>query len=164
MPDARDTLDTSAIRAWCLASAAALRAAQAEIDALNVYPVPDGDTGTNLYLTMRAVAEAVERLPSDSDAVRVLEAMSRGALMGARGNSGVILSQLLRGAVDVLVDTADTGDPLDGVALQRAFERGAKLAWQAVTHPVEGTILTVARAAAEGANLVSHRFREAASL
>ncbi|MFL6240931.1 MAG: DAK2 domain-containing protein [Actinomycetes bacterium] len=151
MREVRVTLDAAGVRGWATAGAAALRRAQAEIDALNVYPVPDGDTGTNLYLTMRAVAEAVEKVPPDADIVRALDAMARGALMGARGNSGVILSQLLRGAVDILVDTVDAGGVLDGDALQRAFQRGAELAWRAVTHPVEGTILTVARAAAEGA-------------
>jgi hypothetical protein len=152
VPEVRETLDATTVRAWCTAGAAALRAAQAEIDALNVYPVPDGDTGTNLYLTMRAVAEAVDRVPPDASVVRALEAMARGALMGAKGNSGVILSQLIRGAVDVLVDTADRADEVDGAALKRAFERGADLAWRAVTHPVEGTILTVARVAADGAH------------
>ncbi len=151
MREAPDALDAAGVRDWTRAGATALRAAQAEIDALNVYPVPDGDTGTNLYLTMRAVAEAVEKVPADANVVRALEAMARGALMGARGNSGVILSQLLRGAVEVLTDAVDTGGSVDGAALKEAFERGAKLAWQAVTHPVEGTILTVARAAAEGA-------------
>jgi hypothetical protein len=146
-----DTLDAAVVRGWAVAGAAALRRAQAEIDALNVYPVPDGDTGTNLYLTMRAVADAVEKVPREAGVSRALEAMARGALMGARGNSGVILSQLLRGCVDVLVDVVDRGAVVDGDALQLAFESGAKLAWQAITHPVEGTILTVARAAAEGA-------------
>ena len=151
MRDVHDTLDAAVIRGWAAAGAAALRRAQAEIDALNVYPVPDGDTGTNLYLTMRAVTDAVEEVPAEGGVTAMLEALSRGALMGARGNSGVILSQLLRGCVEVLIDVVDQGAPVDGAALQQAFERGAKLAWQAVAHPVEGTILTVARAAAEGA-------------
>src|SRR4051812_23565425 len=100
---------------------------------------------------MRAVAEAVDQVPADAGVVATLEAMARGALMGAKGNSGVILSQLVRGVVDVLVDAVDGSGAVQSAALQQAFERGAKLAWQAVTHPVEGTILTVARAAAEGA-------------
>jgi DAK2 domain fusion protein YloV len=149
--EVRDTLDAATVRAWASASADALHRAQAEIDALNVYPVPDGDTGTNLYLTMRAVADAVAAVPDDAGIVAALEAMGRGALMGAKGNSGVILSQLLRGTVDVLVETVEADVPVDGSALQRAFERGAQLAWEAVTHPVEGTILTVARSAADGA-------------
>jgi DAK2 domain fusion protein YloV len=128
----------------------ALHEAQAEIDALNVFPVPDGDTGTNLFLTMRAVAEAVEAVPDDADVVTTLRALARGALMGARGNSGVIVSQVLRGCVDVFIETAAAGAPLDGPTLHAAYERGAKLAYEAVAHPVEGTILTVARAAAEG--------------
>jgi DAK2 domain fusion protein YloV len=150
LPEVRDTLDAAAVRAWCAAATTALRAAQEEIDALNVYPVPDGDTGTNLFLTMRAVAEAVEAVPDDLDVFATLRALSRGALMGARGNSGVILSQVLRGCVDVFIETLEAGDLLDGPTLHAAYERGAKLAYQAVAQPVEGTILTVARAAAEG--------------
>jgi DAK2 domain fusion protein YloV len=150
VPEVRDTLDAAAVRAWCAAATTALNAAQAEIDALNVYPVPDGDTGTNLFLTMRAVAEAVEAVSDHRDVSATLRALSRGALMGARGNSGVILSQVLRGCVDVFLETLEAGDLLDGPTLHAAYERGAKLAYEAVTQPVEGTILTVARAAAEG--------------
>jgi DAK2 domain fusion protein YloV len=150
VPEVRDTLDAAAVRAWCAAATTALQDAQAEIDALNVYPVPDGDTGTNLFLTMRAVTEAIASTSEADDVVATLRALARGALMGARGNSGVILSQLLRGCVDVFVETVQAGDPLDGPTLHAAYERGAKLAYEAVTQPVEGTILTVARAAAEG--------------
>jgi DAK2 domain fusion protein YloV len=149
--EVRDTLDAVTIRDWATASVRALQRAQAEIDALNVYPVPDGDTGTNLYLTMRAVAEAIDKTAADGDIVQTLEAMGRGALMGARGNSGVILSQLLRGAVEVLTETVNNASPVDGAALRHALAHGADLAWRAVTNPVEGTILSVARAAAEGA-------------
>ena len=92
-------LDAHAVRRWCTAGREGLAAARAEIDDLNVYPVPDGDTGTNLLLTMEAVEQAVLAAPADMAAT--VEAMARGALMGARGNSGVILSQLLRGLAEV---------------------------------------------------------------
>ena len=95
-----DVLDAAAVRRWCSAGRRDLAAARDEIDDLNVYPVPDGDTGTNLLLTMEAVDDAV-RAAADGTAATV-RAMAHGALMGARGNSGVILSQLLRGLADVL--------------------------------------------------------------
>jgi hypothetical protein len=99
-PQVLDTLDAPAVRTWCRLSLAALGQAREEIDALNVFPVPDGDTGTNLYLTVESAAEEVDRLfgaetPTLAEAMR---AMAHGALLGARGNSGVILAQLLRGA------------------------------------------------------------------
>ncbi|PLW73223.1 dihydroxyacetone kinase, partial [Streptomyces sp. DJ] len=97
-------MDAAAVRSWCRLALEALGRAREETDAINVYPVPDGDTGTNLYLTAESAAEAVEALfdaraasgpqPSPAEAVR---AMARGALLGARGNSGTILAQLLRG-------------------------------------------------------------------
>ena len=98
-------LDADAVRRWCVAGRAALAAARGEIDDLNVYPVPDGDTGTNLLLTMESVDEAVRAAAPDMAAT--VAAMAHGALMGARGNSGVILSQLLRGLAEVL-STAET--------------------------------------------------------
>ena len=88
-------LDADAVRRWCVAGREALAAARGEIDDLNVYPVPDGDTGTNLLLTMESVEEAVRA--AEPDMAATVAAMAHGALMGARGNSGVILSQLLRG-------------------------------------------------------------------
>ena len=90
-----EVLDGAAVRRWVLAGREALAAARDEIDDLNVYPVPDGDTGTNLLLTVEAAADAVEQ--AGPGLAEVTAAMARGALMGARGNSGVILSQLLRG-------------------------------------------------------------------
>jgi dihydroxyacetone kinase-like predicted kinase len=134
-------LDASAVRQWCSASREGLAAARAEIDDLNVYPVPDGDTGTNLLLTMEAVEEAVRAAAPDMAAT--VKAMAHGALMGARGNSGVILSQLLRGLAEVLTED---GSPQ---GLRRALARAGELAYAAVATPVEGTLLTVARECAE---------------
>ncbi|MEU0690238.1 DAK2 domain-containing protein [Streptomyces uncialis] len=159
-------LDAALVRAWCALSLDALGRAREEIDAINVYPVADGDTGTNLYLTLESAAQAVEAafaghepdLPSAAQAAR---AMAHGALIGARGNSGTILAQLLRGMAEVLAaeDARDTpDDPAsparaagDARALRRALRRAAESAYEAVAHPVEGTVLTVATAAADGA-------------
>ena len=136
-----EVLDGAAVRRWCSTGRQHLAAARDEIDDLNVYPVPDGDTGTNLLLTMEAVEDAVRAAPGDIAAT--VRAMAHGALMGARGNSGVILSQLLRGLAEVL--------EVDGsaVGVRRALARAAELAYEAVARPVEGTVLTVARECAE---------------
>ncbi|MEO6205226.1 MAG: DAK2 domain-containing protein, partial [Mycobacteriales bacterium] len=108
-------------------------------------PVPDGDTGINLQLTMQSVVDAVQEAPADMAAT--VAAMARGALMGASGNSGVILSQLLRGLAEELSATPEA----DGTSLQRALSHAADLGYAAVATPVEGTILTVARQAAVAA-------------
>ncbi|MEU1144809.1 DAK2 domain-containing protein [Streptomyces sp. NPDC005863] len=159
-------LDAVAVRAWSRLALDALGRAREEIDAINVYPVADGDTGTNLYLTVESAAQAVDAaftghepaLPSLAETVR---AMAHGALLGARGNSGTILSQLLRGMAQVIGGAE--GDPdgpprvdgeadhADGRVLERALRRAAESAYQAVAHPVEGTVLTVATAAADAA-------------
>ncbi|MFJ3666634.1 DAK2 domain-containing protein [Streptomyces sp. NPDC090106] len=149
--------DALAVRTWCSLALEALGRAREEIDAINVYPVADGDTGTNLYLTVESAVAAVEAVfaayddgkgtPSLADAAR---AMAHGALIGARGNSGTILSQLLRGMVQVLA--ADRGTPhTDGAGLRLALRRAADSAREAVAHPVEGTVLSVATAAADAA-------------
>ncbi|MGC9379270.1 DAK2 domain-containing protein [Streptomyces sp. MH13] len=156
--------DALAVRTWCGLSLRALGRAREEIDAINVYPVADGDTGTNLYLTVESAVAAVEAVfaahevdagkrdegdgPSLADTVG---AMAHGALIGARGNSGTILAQLLRGMAQVL--TAG-GEPahIDGPGLRRALRHAAASARQAVAHPVEGTVLTVATAAADAAD------------
>jgi DAK2 domain fusion protein YloV len=147
------------VRRWCSAARSALGAAREEIDTLNVYPVPDGDTGTNLYVTMDAAAAAVEALPGDADLGATLRALARGALLGARGNSGIILSQLLRGIGEVLADppvhrpeTRIERRPVDGSLLAAALDRAVKLAYAAVARPVEGTMLSVAAAAARAAD------------
>ena len=145
-----EVLDADAVRRWMAASREALAAARDEIDDLNVYPVPDGDTGTNLLLTIESVVEAVEETAPTADLGEVSGAMARGALMGARGNSGVILSQLLRGLADVLAES----DACAGSELKRALRRAAELAYEAVASPVEGTLLTVARECADGVEAV----------
>ncbi|MEV7656146.1 DAK2 domain-containing protein [Streptomyces anulatus] len=152
MPQPPDDLDAVAVRTWCSLALEALGRERAEIDAINVYPIADGDTGTNLYLTVESAAAAVEAVfaahetgataPATADAVR---AMAHGALIGARGNSGTILAQLLRGMAGVLADGGDAAH------LRRALDRAADAARRAVAHPVEGTVLTVAAAAAAAA-------------
>jgi fatty acid kinase len=121
------------------AALAALEASRARIDDLNVYPVPDGDTGTNMTETVRAVVAALERDPEAN--------VVRAALMGARGNSGVILSQLVRGAVEAIGETRQ----IDSAALARALRGASDAGYAAVRNPQEGTMLTVARALAEKA-------------
>ncbi len=124
----------------------ALAEAREEIDALNVYPVPDGDTGTNLYLTMSAVREALHLADADQAPLPVL---ARSALLGARGNSGVILSEML-GAIARRLGRA-TPDERNAVVLSESFTEAVEASYAAVGTPVEGTMLTVARAAAEAA-------------
>jgi uncharacterized protein len=132
---------------WCDLTLTGLGAAREEIDALNVYPVPDGDTGTNLYLTFEAARTAlVESRPASL--VEALTVFANGALVGARGNSGVILSQLLRAGADQLL----RGDPHEpGRLLADTITLAARAAYAAVATPVEGTILSVARAASDAA-------------
>ncbi len=126
----------------------ALRAHEDGINRLNVYPVPDGDTGTNMALTMESVVAEINGLDQDPpDLSTLCRAIGHGSLMGARGNSGVILSQILRGLTQVLAEA----DAIDGAAFAEALTAAAKGAYEAVGNPVEGTILTVVREAAEGA-------------
>ncbi|MFJ2696779.1 DAK2 domain-containing protein [Streptomyces rochei] len=185
--------DAAAVRTWCGLSLRALGRAREEIDAINVYPVADGDTGTNLYLTVESAVAAVEAVfaahavrtgePPGAEPGRVagrgegpslaeaVGAMAHGALIGARGNSGTILAQLLRGLAQVLAaggetahightDRSDDGDDwdhrdhTDGPGLRLALRHAAESARQAVAHPVEGTVLTVAAAAADAADAV----------
>ncbi len=125
-----------------------LRSHRELINRLNVYPVPDGDTGTNMALTMESVTDELAGLDSpDLDAT--CRAIAHGSLMGARGNSGVILSQLLRGLSEGLNCSSSRPGPVE---LSEALTIADKLAREAVMRPVEGTILTVARGAAEGAS------------
>ncbi|MDX6329439.1 MAG: fatty acid kinase, partial [Streptomycetaceae bacterium] len=132
------TLDADAVRVWCRLALQALGRAREEIDAINVYPVADGDTGTNLYLTVESAAESVDAvLDAHGDRTQALRAMAHGALIGARGNSGTILAQLLRGMSEIL---ADTPGPDEARQLRRAFRRACESAYQAVAHPVEGTM------------------------
>ena len=137
------------LRSWVHHCSAALAAARAEIDALNVFPVPDGDTGTNVWLTWEAArAEVDARCAQGGSLFEVAHGLARGALMGARGNSGVILSQILRGVSD---GVREGQGELGGHDLSAMLRRGQTLAYAAVAQPVEGTMLTVVRAAADAA-------------
>jgi DAK2 domain fusion protein YloV len=138
-------VDVAGFLRWCDACVSALGTAREEIDALNVYPVPDGDTGTNLFLTFEA-ATAAARAADGDDLDTTVRAFVDGALRGARGTSGVIMSQLLRAGV---VRLASEG--IDGPSAAAALTRAAAAAYTAVGQPAEGTILTVARCAAEAA-------------
>ncbi|MEU7761922.1 MULTISPECIES: DAK2 domain-containing protein [Micromonospora] len=148
-----ETLDAAAVRRWCASGLAALRAHQGEIDDLNVYPVPDGDTGTNLVLTFTSAQQALAMdlgtLPDDGHTPHghALRLMARGALLGARGNSGVILSQILRG----LADTLAAVPAVRGRQLAEALADATTAAYAAVARPVEGTLLSVVAAAAHAA-------------
>jgi hypothetical protein len=137
-------LDDAAVGQWCRTAVSALSEARDRIDELNVFPVPDGDTGTNLLLTARA---AVAELDAAGSGESPWTALSRGAVLGARGNSGTILAQLLRGLSDSLADAG----PADGPTLAAALQKAAEGAYAAVADPEEGTFLTVARAGAEAA-------------
>ena len=139
--------DLQEIRRLVGPTAAALEASRSRIDDLNVYPVPDGDTGTNLTLTVRAVKDALEQLDDEQNRERLAHEIARAALMGARGNSGVILSQIVRGFADVLGGATT----IDSPTLARAFRSASDAAYRAVRKPVEGTMLTVIRELAEEA-------------
>ena len=141
------TLRADAFRAWTQLCVAALSDARAEIDALNVFPVPDSDTGTNAYLTFVAGADAVESLGPDAELSVLVKAYTDGLLLGAKGNCGVIMSQLVRACVGSL----DIDEELTAADVARSFRAAADAAYAAVGRPVEGTILTVAAAAATGA-------------
>ncbi len=166
-PRVADVLTADDARHWALLTRAAFAARRAEIDALNVFPVPDGDTGTNLYLTMDS---AIDETVAAHDAAGILgtaslaqecRTLSRAILLSARGNSGVIVSQVVGGMCQVV--TEDEAEVIDADRLARAFARGAALARASVAHPQEGTILTVAdavtaaaaRAAAAGQDLAA---------
>jgi len=132
-------------------AAAWLDANREQVNALNVFPVPDGDTGTNMAMTMRAAVQAVD--PAATTAADVGRQLARGALMGARGNSGVILSQIFRGFANAI----ENRDEVDGRDLARALDSAQLMAYKAVMRPVEGTMLTVIRGAAERAVTAAER-------
>jgi len=139
-------LDEAAVGQWYRAVVTALSESRSQLDDLNVFPVPDGDTGTNLLLTAQAAVAALDEEPADSRE-STWTVLARGAVLGARGNSGTILAQLLRGLADQLA-----GQPsADGPAFAAALQKAADTAYSAVADPEEGTFLTVARAGAEAA-------------
>jgi uncharacterized protein len=137
-------LDDAAVGQWCRAAVTALSDSRSRLDDLNVFPVPDGDTGTNLLFTAEAAQAAlVAAGPGES----AWTALARGAVLGARGNSGTILAQLLRGLADQLAGAA----PADGPSFAAALQKAADATYAAVADPEEGTFLTVARAGGEAA-------------
>jgi DAK2 domain fusion protein YloV len=138
-------LDAADLRAVMAGFADALRAHRVRINRLNVYPVPDGDTGTNMALTLESVVADLAGV--DDTMPDVCRALAHGSLMGARGNSGVILSQIIRGLCDVFA----TAGSIDAAVLARALDAAATAAYGAVLRPVEGTILTVVRGCADAA-------------
>jgi uncharacterized protein len=145
-------VELAVVRRFVDVAVDALAAAREEIDALNVYPVPDGDTGTNMYLTMSAARDAIQQaVTDDADLLTALAAFRRGALLGARGNSGVILSQLV-GALVARIGRAERGER-NATVMAEAMVEATEAAYAAVGTPVEGTILTVARAASGAAAL-----------
>ncbi len=144
--------DLEAVQKVVGSALASLEANRGRIDDLNVYPVPDGDTGTNLTMTVRALAEAVDNT-SAASRESLARDVARGALMGARGNSGVILSQIVRGATDVLGETATPA--IDAHAAARALRGASDAAYRAVRRPVEGTMLSVIRELAEEAEALA---------
>src|SRR5919202_5966302 len=136
------------LRAALQSSAVWLSTNAERVNALNVFPVPDGDTGTNMSLTLEAAVAALGRLPASAGAGEVARAAYEAAMLGARGNSGVILSQLLRGFSDALAGAPELTPSLLAAALNQA----SQAAYRSLSRPVEGTILTVARLAAEAAS------------
>ena len=133
------------LRDMIIAGAALLEKNKAGIDALNVFPVPDGDTGTNMSMTMQSAVLEIRALPEGATATQVADALSMGALKGARGNSGVILSQLFRGFSRAFKGA----EFVDSELLSSALTKGSEAAYKAVMKPKEGTILTVSRVIAE---------------
>ncbi len=141
------TYTTNDILNAIAAAVKALSDRKEEVNRLNVFPVPDGDTGTNMSLTVESVVTNIAKLPIGADGATVRKAITTGALMGARGNSGVITSQILRG----LCEGSVGADELNTHYVANAFERAVEVAFQAVRKPVEGTILTVLRDSANAA-------------
>ncbi len=144
---ALEFLDSAAVRRWCGVAAEALGAVREQLNALNVFPVADADTGTNLHLTMLSAVRALAELPPAAGPHEVWQTLAHGVLLGAQGNSGVIVSQFLRGLADVCAPAS----PCDGTAIQQALVHAARLSRAAVGEPVEGTVLTVASAGAASA-------------
>src|SRR5215467_15220357 len=142
-----EVIDGAVVRSWLSLAADALDRARAAIDLLNVFPVADSDTGTNLHRTISSAAEAVIAVPAQASAAEVWHAAATAALVGACGNSGIIVSQMVRG----LADTCGRASPCDGPVMAAALAKAATLARQAVQRPLEGTVLSVADAAARAA-------------
>jgi len=145
-----DVSETVNLRRWLDSAAKAVKGARTKLDAINVFPVQDSDTGTNMYLTLQEGNRAVSKLSAEATHREVVAVFVRGALMGARGNSGVIISQYLGGFLGAL-DVSGGLDKVNSAGIAQALNNAADASYGAVVEPVEGTILTVARAAATGA-------------
>ncbi len=149
------SINGATLRKMILNGAKLLDTNKEHVDSLNVFPVPDGDTGTNMSLTMLSAAKEVTNCPSNGlDALS--DAISKGALRGARGNSGVILSQILKGMTTVLAQNQE----ITSKTLAKALAAGTEIAYKAVTKPKEGTILTVVRAMSEHAKSITKKSME----
>ena len=146
-----EVMDGATVRRWFLLSADALASTRAAIDLLNVFPVPDADTGRNLHATITSAAAALADLPPHASPAETWQVATTAALRGACGNSGIILSQLLRGLADICAPAS----PCDGSVVAMALTHAAAAARAAVRRPVEGTVLTVADAAAQAASQAS---------
>ncbi len=146
------TINSSEFRKMILVGAKLLENNRAKVDALNVFPVPDGDTGTNMSLTMQSAVREMNACPSNAFS-EICDSVSKGALKGARGNSGVILSQILKGICSVV----RAGGEVDTKTFAKAMEAGTKVAYGAVAVPKEGTILTVVRMMSEQAGKIASK-------
>ncbi len=149
------TINGAMLKSMILTSAKLLEINRANIDALNVFPVPDGDTGTNMSLTFQSAIKELVNCKSNK-IEDIAEAVSKGALRGARGNSGVILSQVLRG----FCNTLKKAEEIDTKLFTQALVSGAEIAYGAVSKPKEGTMLTVARMVAEHAQTVRSKCKD----
>ena len=147
------TINSTEFRKMILVGAKLLEINRAKVDALNVFPVPDGDTGTNMSLTMQSAVKELSACPSNTFS-SICDSVSKGALKGARGNSGVILSQILKGICNVL---REQNDAVDTKTFAKALDAGTQVAYKAVSVPKEGTILTVIRMMSEHAVKVASK-------
>lgn len=150
------TVNSTEFRKMILSGARMLEINRAKVDALNVFPVPDGDTGTNMSLTLQSAVKEMNACSSNRFQ-EICDSVSKGALKGARGNSGVISSQIFRGICSVIRDTKDS---FDTKAFAKAMESGSKVAYGAVSIPKEGTILTVVRLMAESAGKLASKHKD----
>jgi dihydroxyacetone kinase-like predicted kinase len=149
------TINGAMLRSMFLTAAKLLEVNRVQVDALNVFPVPDGDTGTNMSLTFQSAIKELANCRSNKIEA-ITEAVSKGALRGARGNSGVILSQVIRG----FCNTVAKSEEIDTKLFAQALKTGAEIAYGAVSKPKEGTMLTVARMVAEHAQNVRGKCKD----
>ncbi len=150
------TVNSTEFRKMVVTGARMLEINRAKVDALNVFPVPDGDTGTNMSLTLQSSVKELNACSSNRF-LEICDAVSKGALKGARGNSGVISSQIFRGICSVIRETKDS---FDTKTFAKAMEAGSKVAYGAVSIPKEGTILTVVRLMAESAGKLASKHKD----